>query len=155
MAQITLDRLAHSYDPHPKSSADFALKEIDHEWSDGGAYALLGPSGCGKTTLLNIISGLLTPSRGRILFDGEDVTERKPEHRNIEFAHYVADLRLGEHVDVRSAHHQRQLGSGFHLFDGVAGRLDALAGHHGPMIGQHHGAALARQAPHGVANAAQ
>ncbi|EFL89381.1 ABC transporter ATP-binding protein [Ahrensia sp. R2A130] len=83
MAQITLDRLAHSYDANPKSRDDFALKEIDHVWSDGGAYALLGPSGCGKTTLLNIISGLLTPSRGRILFDGEDVTEAKPEHRNI------------------------------------------------------------------------
>ena len=39
--------------------------EIHHIWEDGGAYALLGPSGCGKTTLLNIISGLLTPSRGR------------------------------------------------------------------------------------------
>ncbi|MEN0041696.1 MAG: ABC transporter ATP-binding protein [Pseudomonadota bacterium] len=83
MAQITLDKLAHSYDANPKSRNDFALKEIDHVWSDGGAYALLGPSGCGKTTLLNIISGLLTPSRGRILFDGEDVTERKPEERNI------------------------------------------------------------------------
>ena len=83
MAQITLDRLAHSYLPDPKTRDDFALKEIDHVWSDGGAYALLGPSGCGKTTLLNIISGLLTPSSGRILFDGEDVTELKPEARNI------------------------------------------------------------------------
>ncbi len=83
MAQITLDRLAHSYLPDPKSDADFALKEIDHVWSDGGAYALLGPSGCGKTTLLNIISGLLVPSRGRILFDGEEVTHLQPEQRNI------------------------------------------------------------------------
>ena len=40
---------------------DYALKEIDHVWSQGGAYALLGPSGCGKTTLLNIISGLVAP----------------------------------------------------------------------------------------------
>ena len=43
-------------------------------WNDGGAYALLGPSGCGKTTLLNIISGLITPTRGKVLFDGRDVT---------------------------------------------------------------------------------
>ncbi len=83
MAQIKLDQLAHSYDANPQTDADFALKQIDYEWDDGGAYALLGPSGCGKTTLLNIISGLLTPSRGSIQFDGNDVTHRTPEERNI------------------------------------------------------------------------
>ena len=83
MARITLDKLAHSYYPKPRSEADFALKEIDHVWRDGGAYALLGPSGCGKTTLLNIISGLLVPSRGKILFDDKDVTQLAPEQRNI------------------------------------------------------------------------
>jgi glycerol transport system ATP-binding protein len=59
------------------------LKRIHSEWEDGGAYALLGPSGCGKTTLLNVISGLLTPSRGRVLYDGADVTDLPPEKRNI------------------------------------------------------------------------
>lgn len=83
MAQITLDKLAHAYMSNPASDADFALKQIDYVWEDGGAYALLGPSGCGKTTLLNIISGLLVPSRGHIRFDNEDVTERSPEQRNI------------------------------------------------------------------------
>ena len=83
MAQITLDKLAHSYLPHPKTDADFAVKEIDHVWNDGGAYALLGLSGCGKTTLLNIISGLLVPSKGKILFDGHDITTFQPEQRNI------------------------------------------------------------------------
>jgi glycerol transport system ATP-binding protein len=58
MAKITLSNLAHSYFPNPKVDADWALKEMNHVWSDGGAYALLGPSGCGKSTLLNIISGL-------------------------------------------------------------------------------------------------
>ena len=52
MAKIGLKRLRHSYLAHPKSPADYALKEIDIEWADGGAYALLGPSGCGKSTLL-------------------------------------------------------------------------------------------------------
>src|SRR3546814_9879433 len=83
MARITLDTLAHSYLDRPQSDADFALKEIDHVWEDGGAYALLGPSGCGKTTLLNIISGLLVPSLGNLLFDQEDVTQLAPEQRNI------------------------------------------------------------------------
>ena len=83
MAKITLSKLAHSYYPYPKSDADFALKEIDQVWEDGSAYALLGPSGCGKTTLLNIISGLLVPSKGNILFGDADVTALQPEERNI------------------------------------------------------------------------
>ena len=83
MASITLDKLAHSYSANPRTDADFALKEIDYQWEDGGAYALLGPSGCGKTTLLNIISGLLVPSKGHIRFDGRDVTHLQPEQRNI------------------------------------------------------------------------
>ncbi|MEL6410189.1 MAG: ABC transporter ATP-binding protein [Pseudomonadota bacterium] len=83
MAEITLQKMRHSYLPNPASEADYALKEIDLSWRDGGAYALLGPSGCGKSTLLNIISGLLTPSDGRVLFDGKDVTDLPPEQRNI------------------------------------------------------------------------
>ena len=67
MARITLDNLAHSYLANPSSEDDWALKELNHTWEDGAAYALLGASGCGKSTLLNIISGLLHPSRGRIL----------------------------------------------------------------------------------------
>jgi glycerol transport system ATP-binding protein len=83
MAKITLDKVAHSYIPNPEDESDYALRLIDNIWDDGGAYALLGPSGCGKTTLLNIISGLLTPSRGRVLFDGKDITQLPPEKRNI------------------------------------------------------------------------
>ncbi|WP_414472010.1 ABC transporter ATP-binding protein [Microvirga sp. M2] len=83
MARITLDHLAHSYKADPRTPHDYALKEINHVWSQGGAYALLGPSGCGKTTLLNIISGLVRPTRGRILFDDRDVTDLPTEARNI------------------------------------------------------------------------
>lgn len=83
MAKITLDNLAHSYLPNPKSEDDFALKELNHDWADGEAYALLGSSGCGKSTLLNIISGLLHPSQGRILFNDQDVTNAPTAERNI------------------------------------------------------------------------
>lgn len=83
MAKITLDNLAHSYLANPTSEDDFALKELNHDWTDGEAYALLGASGCGKTTLLNIISGLLQPSRGRILFNDVDVTHSPTTERNI------------------------------------------------------------------------
>ena len=83
MAKITLNDLRHSYMAEPKVPADYALKKLDVEWRDGGAYALLGPSGCGKTTLLNIISGLLIPSHGKILFGDRDVTRLPTDERNI------------------------------------------------------------------------
>ncbi|MBO6757504.1 MAG: ABC transporter ATP-binding protein [Roseibium sp.] len=83
MAKITLKGLRHSYMANPAQPSDYALQQLDVEWEDGGAYALLGPSGCGKTTLLNIISGLLTPSHGHVLFDAEDVTGLAPDHRHI------------------------------------------------------------------------
>lgn len=83
MAKVTLSNLRHSYLADPKGPEDYALKYLDVDWSEGGAYALLGPSGCGKTTLLNIISGLLHPSEGRVLFDDVDVTGTPPDRRNI------------------------------------------------------------------------
>jgi glycerol transport system ATP-binding protein len=83
MACIQLKEISHSYLNRPKSASDYAIKRVDHIWQDGGAYALLGPSGCGKTTLLNIISGLIQPSTGRVLYDGKDVTALQPEQRNI------------------------------------------------------------------------
>jgi glycerol transport system ATP-binding protein len=82
MARIDLD-LAHAYKADPKVDADYALLPLTMSFAEGGAYALLGPSGCGKTTMLNLISGLLQPSRGTVRFDGEDVTRRTPQQRNI------------------------------------------------------------------------
>jgi glycerol transport system ATP-binding protein len=80
MARIELQALSHSYGPNPEKPA---VKPMTMVWEDGGAYALLGPSGCGKTTLLNIISGLVTPTTGKVLFDGADVTRLPTEQRNI------------------------------------------------------------------------
>jgi len=82
MARIEL-QLAHSYARTVRSDADYALLPLDIVFEDGGAYALLGPSGCGKTTMLNIISGLVTPSHGAIRFDGVDRTRATPQERNI------------------------------------------------------------------------
>jgi glycerol transport system ATP-binding protein len=83
MARIELHDLAHTYRPRPGAPGDYALRTLNVTLEDGGAYALLGPSGCGKTTLLNIVSGLLRPTRGQVLFDGRDVTALPPEARNI------------------------------------------------------------------------
>jgi len=82
MAKIELNKIAHSYNPEA-SNPLFALKEMSLSWADGGRYALLGPSGCGKTTMLNIMSGLVTPSHGSVHFDQRDVTRVITEERNI------------------------------------------------------------------------
>ncbi|MCK2221861.1 ABC transporter ATP-binding protein [Actinomadura sp. ATCC 31491] len=79
MADIRLEGVGHSYD----GGRTWAVRPTTWTWRSGRAYALLGPSGCGKTTLLNIISGLLTPTEGRVLFDGRDVTGVPTAGRNI------------------------------------------------------------------------
>jgi len=83
MARIDIVDLAHSYSGNDAPPESFALKPVTMTWRQGGAYALLGPSGCGKTTLLNLISGIVTPSRGKILFDGTDITPLSTQKRNI------------------------------------------------------------------------
>ncbi len=83
MSKITLKELSHSYLSNQLKKEDWALRDVNIDWEDGGAYALLGPSGCGKTTLLNIVSGLITPTKGKILFNDEDVTLKNPVERNI------------------------------------------------------------------------
>jgi glycerol transport system ATP-binding protein len=83
MARIDLEGVGHCYSGALRAASDYALQPITHSWENGRAYALLGPSGCGKTTLLNIISGLIRPSEGRVLFDRTDVTDLPTARRNI------------------------------------------------------------------------
>ena len=82
MAKIELKNVAHSYSPDVENP-EYALKKCNLSWKDGGRYAVLGPSGCGKTTMLNIMSGLVTPSEGAIKFDGVDITNMSTAERNI------------------------------------------------------------------------
>ena len=83
MSGIGLRDVRHSYLREPATDEDWALKHVSIDWTDGGAYALLGPSGCGKTTLLNIVSGLIAPTEGRVFFGEQDVTDVPPDQRNI------------------------------------------------------------------------
>jgi len=52
------------------------LDGIDMDIEQGKLYQLIGPNGSGKTTLINVISGLLKPDDGKILFDGIDITQK-------------------------------------------------------------------------------
>jgi glycerol transport system ATP-binding protein len=82
VSKIDLNKISHSYNPND-ANPTYALNPFSMTWEDGKRYAILGPSGCGKTTMLNIVSGLVRPSSGKILFDDKDVTELKTESRNI------------------------------------------------------------------------
>jgi glycerol transport system ATP-binding protein len=82
LAEITLQSISHSYAASP-GDGDYVLRDVELRWRDGGAYALLGPSGCGKTTLLNIMSGLIRPTAGRVRYGDKDVTDLDTRRRNI------------------------------------------------------------------------
>ena len=67
-----------------KGGADvIAVNNFNFEIPDGKLIGLLGPSGCGKSTCLNLLSGLETPTEGRIYFDGEDITDVPAENRGV------------------------------------------------------------------------
>ena len=75
---IQIKNLRKQYD-----SNTVALENINLEFQEGEFIALLGPSGCGKTTTLNCLAGLIEPSDGKILVNGEDITDLPPRERNI------------------------------------------------------------------------
>jgi branched-chain amino acid transport system ATP-binding protein len=57
-----------------------AVDQVSFAVEPGEIFAIIGPNGAGKTTLFNLISGLYTPARGRVLLDGRDVTQL-PAHK--------------------------------------------------------------------------
>ena len=82
-----------------KDAPVIAVNNIDLTLPDGMLVALLGPSGCGKSTTLNMISGLIDPTEGSILFDGEDVTNTPPEKRGVGMV--FQNYALYPHMTVR------------------------------------------------------
>jgi len=75
-----------------------AVAEVSLDLPDGKLVCFLGPSGCGKTTLLRLIAGLEAPSAGRILIDGEDITELPAHRRNVGMV--FQSLALFPHLTV-------------------------------------------------------
>jgi len=77
---------------------EFHLREIDLDVAAGEYFVVLGPTGAGKTVLLETIAGLHQPGKGRIMLDGEDVTDVPPERRGVGFVYQ--DYMLFPHLNV-------------------------------------------------------
>jgi ABC-type branched-subunit amino acid transport system ATPase component len=58
-----------------------ATNDVTFRLERGARHALIGPNGAGKTTFVNLLTGVLAPSAGRVLMDGEDITRLRPEAR--------------------------------------------------------------------------
>ena len=92
-----------------------AVDNVSFEVNRGEVFALIGPNGAGKTTLFNCVTGFFGPSLGQVMFDGHDITGRKPHQtvkagiartfQNIRLFDYMSvidNVRLGFHGRMRS-----------------------------------------------------
>ena len=98
--KIVLQNLTKKFPNRNKNGADvIAVNDFTLKIPDGKLIGLLGPSGCGKSTALNLISGLLKPTEGKIFFGEEEVTRLAAEHRGVGvvFQNYA----LYPHLTVR------------------------------------------------------
>lgn len=93
---LELKNVKKSYDGTP------VLKDITLDIEDGEIVSILGPSGCGKTTLLNLILGIVDADGGKIIFNGEDLTEVPMEKRgfNIVFQDYALFPNLNVYQNI-------------------------------------------------------
>ncbi len=82
---VILEHLTKKFPSRSKKQPQdvVAVNDFSLEIPDGKLIALLGPSGCGKSTTLNLLSGLLKPTSGRIFFGEDDVTDLPAEHRGV------------------------------------------------------------------------
>ena len=98
--KVLLNNITKVFPSRDKKGSDvIAVNDFTFEIPDGKLVALLGPSGCGKSTMLYMISGLQTPTSGRIYFGDEDVTDVATEKRGIGLV--FQSYALYPHLTVR------------------------------------------------------
>jgi len=109
MVLLRLDEL------HLSFGGVIALAGVSLEVQSGDFFAIIGPNGAGKTSVFNCITGIYTPTKGHIFFDGRDITSMKPHHRaqlgiartfqNIALFKGMSvldNIKIGRHVHLRS-----------------------------------------------------
>ena len=99
--EVTLQNLTKKFPGRDRKNKEdvTAVNDFTFEIPDGKLIGLLGPSGCGKSTTLNLISGLLKPTSGKIFFGKDDVTDLPAEHRGIGLV--FQNYALYPHLTVR------------------------------------------------------
>jgi molybdopterin-binding protein len=78
---------------------DFAVRDVSFDVEDGDYFVLLGASGVGKTVLLELLAGLVLPDKGRITWDGQDITHERIQHRRMGLVYQ--DQALFPHMTVQ------------------------------------------------------
>ncbi len=106
-----------------------AVDDVNLRVRRGSIHALIGPNGAGKTTVFNLLTKFLIPTRGRILFNGYDITAEKPAQvarrgivRSFQISATFPNLTVIENVRIGL---QRALGTSFHFWKPESA-LDAL-----------------------------
>ncbi|WCO67191.1 betaine/proline/choline family ABC transporter ATP-binding protein [Iamia majanohamensis] len=92
---ITLDKVTKRYD-----NGQVAVRELSLEVPEGDICILVGPSGCGKTTTMRMVNRLIEPTAGRILLDGEDVTDVDPVGLRRRMGYVIQQVGLFPHHTV-------------------------------------------------------
>lgn len=97
-----------------------AVESVDLDVSEGSIHALIGPNGAGKTTVFNLLTKFLKPTAGKIIFDGHDITRRKPVDiahmgviRSFQISAVFPHMTVLENVRVAL---QRKLGTSYHFW---------------------------------------
>ena len=97
-----------------------AVNDVDLRIQQGHIHALIGPNGAGKTTFFNLLTKFLAPTRGRILFKGQDITAESPAQvarrgviRSFQMSAVFPHLTVLENVRIGL---QRRLGTSFHFW---------------------------------------
>jgi multiple sugar transport system ATP-binding protein len=93
--QLQIENIRKTFD----NGSVIACDDVNINIGEGEFVVLVGPSGCGKTTTLRCIAGLDQPDEGRIIVDGENVTDAKPKDRNLAFV--FQSIALFPHMSVR------------------------------------------------------
>lgn len=117
------------------------LRQVNLHVDEGEMVCIIGPNGAGKSTVLRAISGLLKPSQGQILFDGEDITGMRPDLvLNMGIAHVPQghsafpemtveeNLLMGAYLLKDRAERRRRRDKVYEMFDMVANRRGEKAG---------------------------